>query len=136
MNNYQASTPRVALGIAAIAMTAGTFGLFVVMPTTIDSGGDGSRTQAAATVVTPEVTNVAIIPARIEVVGVRETEFASAPSTTLTLVKAEEADRADLPRVHRVSGCANARDNSAVQTPGPTYRSDVWWCGSTEDFGH
>ena len=96
MNNYQSSTPRVAIGIAAVAMTAVTFGVFIVMPAMIESGGEGVRTQAVAKVFTPAVTEAVIIPARIEVLGVRETEFASAPSTTLTLVKAEGADRAHL----------------------------------------
>lgn len=96
MNNYQSSTPRVALGIAAVAMTAVTFGVFIVMPAMVESGGEGVRTQAVAKVVIPDATEVVIIPARIEVLGVRETGLASAPSTTLTLVKAGEADRADL----------------------------------------
>ena len=96
MNNYQSSSPRVALGIAAVAMTAVTFGVFIVMPATIESGGEGVRTQAATKIVTPAVTEAVIIPGRIEVLAVRETELASAPSTTLTLVKAGEADRAEL----------------------------------------
>lgn len=136
MNNYQSSTPRVALGIAAVAMTAVTFGVFIVMPAMIDSGGEGVRTQAVAKVVIPDATEVAIIPARIEVLGVHETELVAAPSTTLTLVKAGEADRADLPRVHRVGACVNTRDSAGIQMPGPQYRSEGWSCGSTEDFGH
>jgi hypothetical protein len=136
MNNYQSSTPRVALGIAAAAMTAVTFGVFIVMPAMIESAGEGVRTQAVAKVVIPDATEVAIIPGRIEVLGVRETGLASAPSTTLTLVKAADADRADLPRVHRVSACVNTRDRPVIQMPGPQYRPEGWSCGSTEDFGH
>jgi len=97
MNNYQSPIPRVAFGIAAVALTTGTFALFVVMPAMIGSGNEGGSTQAAAKPVTPTATEVVtIIPGRIEVLGVRETELASTPSTTLTLVKASEADRAGL----------------------------------------
>ena len=97
MNNYQSPIPRVAFGIAAVALTTGTFALFVVMPAMIGSGNEGGSTQAAAKPVTPTATEVVtIIPGRIEVLGVRETELASTPPTTLTLVKADEADRADL----------------------------------------
>ena len=97
MNNYQSPIPRLAIGIAAVALTAGTFGLFVVMPAMIGSGDEGGSTQAAAKPVTPTATEVVtIIPGRIEVLGVRETELAATPPTTLTLVKAGEADRAGL----------------------------------------
>lgn len=95
MKRYQSSTPRAFFGIAAFAMTTVTFGMFVVVPAMIESGSDDVRTQAAK-VVTPDVTEVAIIPARIEVQGVREPELASAPSTAFVPVKAVEADRADL----------------------------------------
>jgi hypothetical protein len=117
MNNYRSSTPRVALGIAAVAMTAVTFGVFIVMPATIESGGEGVRKEAAAKVVTPAVTEAVIIPARIEVLGVRETALASTPSTTLTQVKAGEADRPHLlprPPAQRVH---QQRDGSVIQKP-------------------
>jgi hypothetical protein len=79
MNRFQSATPRVALGIAAVAMTVVTFCLLVVVPATIDSGGENVPTQAAAKLVTPAATEVAIIPTRIDVLGVRKTEMASAP---------------------------------------------------------
>jgi hypothetical protein len=46
-NRYQASTPRVAAAIAAIVMTLITFGVTILVPAMIESGGDGIRTQAA-----------------------------------------------------------------------------------------
>jgi hypothetical protein len=79
MNRFQSSTPRVALGIAAVAMTVVTFGLLVVVPATIDSGSEDVRTQAAAKLVTPAAAEVVMIPTRIDLLGVRKTEMASAP---------------------------------------------------------
>ena len=40
MIRYEASIPRAACGVAAIAITALVFGLAVVLPATIDSDGD------------------------------------------------------------------------------------------------
>ena len=79
MNRFQSSTPRAAFGIAAVAMTVVTFGLLVVVPATIDSGGENVRTQASAKLVAPAATEVVMTPARIDALGVREMEWASAP---------------------------------------------------------
>ena len=46
MNRYQSSTPRVAAAIAAVAMTLVTIGVAIVVPATIESGGEGMRAQA------------------------------------------------------------------------------------------
>lgn len=72
MNRYETSTPRTACGIAAIAMTAMTIGLMVVVPTKMDSGSLDVISLAAANAATPGDTEVAISPARIDVVAVRE----------------------------------------------------------------
>jgi hypothetical protein len=37
MNVYRPTTPRTALGLAAVAMTTITMGLLVVLPATVDS---------------------------------------------------------------------------------------------------
>jgi hypothetical protein len=79
MNRFQSSTPRVALGIAAVAMTVVTFGLLVIVPATIEFGTEDIRTQATAKLVTPAVTEVVTIPTRIDVLGVREMGLASEP---------------------------------------------------------
>ena len=100
INRYQPSIPRVVLGIAAVAMTAVTFGLLVVMPATNESSSEDVRAQAATKVVTPAATEVVIIPARIEVLGFRETELASTPSTTFDPSENRRADHVDLPRRH------------------------------------
>jgi len=47
MNRYQSSTPRVAAAVAAIVMTLITFGVTILVPAMIESGGGGIRTQAA-----------------------------------------------------------------------------------------
>ena len=44
MIRYEASIPRAACGMAAIAITALVFGLAVVLPATIDSDGPGYST--------------------------------------------------------------------------------------------
>ena len=77
MNRFESSTPRVALAIAAVAMTVVTFGLLVVVPATIESGSQDVRTQAAAKFVMPAATDVVIIATRRDVVGIREMELAS-----------------------------------------------------------
>ena len=42
MHRYEPSTPRVAFGIAAVAMTAITIGVLVVMPAKMQSDGHAS----------------------------------------------------------------------------------------------
>ena len=72
MNRFDPSTPRATFGIAAIAMTALTIGLLVVAPTKIGSGSLDAISLASAKTVTQGGTEVAISPARIDVVAVRE----------------------------------------------------------------
>ncbi|MBA3508147.1 MAG: hypothetical protein H0T80_20520 [Betaproteobacteria bacterium] len=72
MNRFDNSTPRTACGIAAVAMTAMTLGLLVVVPTKMDSGSRDAVSLATAKAVTLAATEVAISPACIDVVAVRE----------------------------------------------------------------
>jgi hypothetical protein len=75
MNDYLTSTPRTPFAIAAVAMTAITLGLSVLVPATMDVSTLQFRTMAAPSRVAPPVTEVAAIPPRIdsiEVVAVRE----------------------------------------------------------------
>jgi hypothetical protein len=76
MNRFQSSTPRAALGIAAVAMTVVTFGLLVIVPATIESGSEDVRTQASAKLVMPAAAEAVIIPTRIDVLRAREMELA------------------------------------------------------------
>ena len=72
MKRYETSTPRVAFGIAAVAMTALTFGMSVVAPLGASSGSREIGTLAAGSAVAPAAIEVAITPARIDVVAERE----------------------------------------------------------------
>lgn len=46
MKRFEPSTPRAAAAVAALAMTLITFGLAIVVPATIEAGGDDDRAQA------------------------------------------------------------------------------------------
>jgi hypothetical protein len=46
MNEYKPSTPRVALGLAAVAMAAFTMGALVVLPAQFDSVSASADTLA------------------------------------------------------------------------------------------
>ena len=77
MNRYQTSTPRAALVIAAIALTALTIGASVIAPAKIDSGSRELGLFAARKSVAPMPTPVVIEPVSIEVVAAREPAFIS-----------------------------------------------------------
>ena len=70
MYRYETTTPRVALGLAALAMTALTLGVAIVAPTM--SAPEPEVATLAARGIAPAVTEVAIIPGRIDVIGVRD----------------------------------------------------------------
>ena len=72
MNRYELPIPRTALGIAAITLSAMTFGLAVVLPASLTPEPQESRAQTAPTVEVSAIRVVAIDPARIVVVGERE----------------------------------------------------------------
>ena len=77
MNHYQISSPRKVFAIAAVAMTAITIGLSVVVPAQIQSGARDPRTLTASKAMTPAPAEVVASPLRVEVVGVREPELIS-----------------------------------------------------------
>ena len=74
MNPYQPSTPRVAFGVAAVAMTLITIGLSVIAPARMDFGTQEVRVLAASPARMPATEAVAETTRieRIDVVGVRE----------------------------------------------------------------
>ena len=78
MNRYQPSIPRAAFGIAAVAMTAITIGVALVLPASMEPGDQEAGRLAASEAVSPPPTAVVINPARIDVVGARERELVSA----------------------------------------------------------
>jgi hypothetical protein len=70
MKHYQPSTPRVALGIAAVALMAISIALSVILPAQIRSSGREHSTLAAS------LTGIATIPS-ITVVSAREPRVAT-----------------------------------------------------------
>jgi hypothetical protein len=60
MTRYKPSIPHAAFGIAAIAMTAITIGLLVVLPAKMESGSQEVRTLAASKAATTASTEVVI----------------------------------------------------------------------------
>ena len=71
MNRYEPDVPRAALACVAAALSAITIGAFVAAPAVFGVGYDPAVTLAA----NPAI-EVAINPARIEVVGVRAPDVA------------------------------------------------------------
>jgi len=72
MNRYSYPIPRSIFGFAAIALMAGTFGLAVVTPAKLGSGGSTVLAAAASAPGAKQPTEIALSPSRIEVVGIRE----------------------------------------------------------------
>jgi adenine/guanine phosphoribosyltransferase-like PRPP-binding protein len=77
MNHYQISSPRRVFAIAAVAMTAITIGLSVVVPAKVQSDARDPRAVAAAKAMTPAPAEVVASRLHVEVVGVREPELLS-----------------------------------------------------------
>ena len=81
MNRYETSTPRAAFGLAAIAMTALTLGLTVVLPARTDMGAHDAPVLATskATLSDVEAVDRPTRVERIDVVAVRESKLISVP---------------------------------------------------------
>ncbi len=71
MSRYQPDLPRAAFVCVAAALTTITLAAFAVAPAVLDAGYDPATTLAGK-----PATEVAIDPARIEVVGVRAPDVA------------------------------------------------------------
>ncbi len=74
MKRYEMKIPKMAFGIAAVAMAILTLGAAVVLPTMT---GPTAEETLAAKVAAPPI-EVAINPSHIEIVGVRPQAVASA----------------------------------------------------------
>ena len=72
MNRYETSTPRAAFALAAVALTAMTLGLSVIVPAQMDA----SETGAPKTIV---VSDAPTLVARIDVIAIREPKVAAVP---------------------------------------------------------
>jgi len=79
MNRYQALIPRVTFGIAAVAMTAITIGVSVVMPAKIDSDSREPRMLEALTVIAPASTGEVTGSGSADVVAVHESGLSAVP---------------------------------------------------------
>jgi len=71
MNAYASETPRFAIAVAAFALSAFTIGTMVVAPAQFDEGFAPTDAVLAARPAAGPL-EVAIVPAHIEVVAVRE----------------------------------------------------------------
>jgi len=82
MNRYQTPIPRVAFCLAAVAMTALTIGVTVILPAKMDSNGDEPRVLAASKVTTPVAPGGGTGSASLDVVAVREPALATVPCSS------------------------------------------------------
>jgi hypothetical protein len=79
MNRYEPLIPRVAFGIAAVAMTAITIGVSVIMPVKIDSDSPEPRMLEALTVTAPASTGDVTGSESIDVVAVHKAGLSAVP---------------------------------------------------------
>jgi hypothetical protein len=76
MNRYQPPRSPWTFGVASVALMALTFALAIGVPTSLIPAVPDTRTIAASHRMATGATTVAVIPARIEVVGVKDTKVA------------------------------------------------------------
>ena len=81
MNRYKTPIPRVAFGLAAVAMTAITIGVSVVIPARMDSDSSEPRMLEALAVTTPASTGEVIGSENVDVVAVHEAGLSTVPCT-------------------------------------------------------
>jgi hypothetical protein len=79
MNRYQPLIPRVAFGIAAVAMTAITIGVSVIMPMKMDSDSPEPRVLEALTVTAPASTGDVTGSDSVDVVAVQKAGLSAVP---------------------------------------------------------
>ena len=79
MNCYEPSTPRVALGIAAVAITVITLAVAVILPAQMASGSREPRMLAASKVTAPASVSLATVT-RIDVVSARQPPSSTVPA--------------------------------------------------------
>jgi hypothetical protein len=79
MNRYQPLIPRVTFGIAAVAMTAITIGVSVIMPAKMDSDSPEPRVLEALTVTAPASTGDVTGSDSVDVVAVHKAGLSAVP---------------------------------------------------------
>ncbi|MCC7325246.1 MAG: hypothetical protein IT521_00385 [Burkholderiales bacterium] len=70
MNRYEPEAPRALFATAAFALSAITLGVLVVIPAHFDSGFAPATTLTSAPAAPAAPIEIAISPARIDVIGV------------------------------------------------------------------
>src|SRR5947207_5392493 len=83
MNRYQTSNPRAVLSIAAVAMTAITIGISVIVPAKMDYSSHDLGNLTASKAAAPASADVG--PLRVEVVGVRTPEPVSVQARNIQI---------------------------------------------------
>jgi hypothetical protein len=79
MNRYEPLIPRVAFGIAAVAMTAITIGVSVIMPAKMDSDSPEPRMLEALTVTAPASAGDVTGSESVDVVAVHKAGLSAVP---------------------------------------------------------
>lgn len=99
MTNYQPDTPRAALAVGALFLAGVTFAALVAAPALLDARHDAPALLAAARGHAATPMEVAIVPARIEVIGTRELATARAVVEVVAPDGGSEATDARAPNV-------------------------------------
>ena len=86
MNHFETSKPRFALGIAAVAMTAITIGVSVVIPAQMNPNGGEIRSLMAAVAAPSPL--LATDLGRAEVVALRDSDSYTAPCVSKVKARA------------------------------------------------
>jgi hypothetical protein len=107
MHRYETSTPRVALGIAAVAMTAITVAILVVIPARIEAISHEPVSTLAMSQVTTLASTSAVTGATIDVVAVHGPGLATASCTVQSERRAGRLSKTMFAAIDRRTGsCA------------------------------
>ena len=77
-NTYEPSIPRIALGVASVAMTVITIAVSVILPAQMDSGSREARMLATSKATAPASMGLATVTS-IDVVAAREPRSSTVP---------------------------------------------------------
>src|SRR5215472_7031807 len=89
---YEPSTPRVAVGFAAIALSALTISAFVLVPAQVEDGSAEAAILAAAKPITT-VSDIIVVEAPADYVAIHEQALAAAQCATPVPVHAHRGAR-------------------------------------------
>lgn len=112
MNGYRPSIPRIVLGMAAVAMTALTVGVSVIMPAGMDSDAGALRPLAAATVRPPALAGPAIGSVGPDVAVVHAAGLSALPRMVVTAARSSGLTQT-IAQTHASQVCFAATRNGA-----------------------